>query len=153
MNYLIKFCNGIWSFAGKYLLWFVVFITPIHQFLITIYILLFIDLITGIYSKVFINKERLTSKRLKDTVLKFIGYSLAVYIGFQVDITWFADKSLVLAKIVAGYIMLTEFQSAIENLSIITGIDLWLMIKAKASAFFKTKIDAVDKTEKKDETN
>lgn len=153
MSTIFNFLNGLGAFGSKYLVWFLLFIAPIHQFLITTYILLVIDLITGVYSKVFIMKEAFTSKRLRDTILKFIGYSVAIYIGFQVDITYLSDKSLVLARIVAGFITLTEFQSAMENLSIITGVDLWLMIKDKVNDFFKNKVISTGKEkEKKDET-
>ncbi|MCC8409926.1 phage holin family protein [Mucilaginibacter sp. UR6-1] len=145
---LFNFFNGLWSFISKFLLWFLVFTTPIHQFLITIYVLLLVDLITGIYSKVVIKKEPLTSKRLKDTTTKFIFYSFAVFIGLIVDIAMLGDSELMLARIVAGYIMLTEFQSGIENISIITGTNLWVMIKDKVTELFNSKI-----TKQKNENN
>ncbi|WP_345329574.1 phage holin family protein [Mucilaginibacter defluvii] len=145
---LFNFFNGLWSFISKFLLWFLVFTTPIHQFLITIYVLLLVDLITGIYCKVVIKREPFTSKRLKDTTVKFIGYSMAVFIGLMVDIAMLGDSALMLARIVAGYIMLTEFQSGIENISIITGTNLWVMIKDKVTELFNSKI-----IKQKDENN
>ncbi|GAA4907200.1 hypothetical protein GCM10023313_07520 [Mucilaginibacter defluvii] len=116
--------------------------------MITIYVLLLVDLITGIYCKVVIKREPFTSKRLKDTTVKFIGYSMAVFIGLMVDIAMLGDSALMLARIVAGYIMLTEFQSGIENISIITGTNLWVMIKDKVTELFNSKI-----IKQKDENN
>jgi hypothetical protein len=139
MQYLLQFLKNLWTFGSKYLIWFLLFITPIHPFLITIYILLFFDLITGI-SKAIKIKEPITSKRMRDSVLKFLFYSVAVYIGYQVDITLISKSALVLSKLVGGYIMLIEFQSNIENISVITGVDLWVMMKDKVMNYFNDKI-------------
>jgi hypothetical protein len=70
-------------------------------------------------------------------------------IAFQVDITLFSKAALYLPKLVGGYIILIEFQSNIENISTITGIDLWLMIKDRVTDFFNTKLKEADKKEKK----
>ncbi|RKR82666.1 holin family protein [Mucilaginibacter gracilis] len=148
MNYLTNFLNGLWSFAGKYAMLFLVFLTPVHPLLYTIYILLVCDLITGITKAVKI-KEAVTSKRMRDSVIKFVFYSIAVFIAFQVDITLFSATALYLARLVGGYIILIEFQSNIENISTITGIDLWVMIKDKVMSFFDSKL----KESKGDKTN
>lgn len=150
MNNLTTFANGLISFAIKYFMIFLVFLTPIHPQLYTIYILVAFDLITGI-TKAYRNKEPITSKRMRDTVIKFIFYSVAVYIGFQVDITLFSKAALYLSKLVGGYIILIEFQSNIENISTITGVNLWMMIKDKVMGFFDSKLKEADKEKKKDE--
>ncbi|MES2265599.1 MAG: phage holin family protein [Bacteroidota bacterium] len=150
MSNLINFFNGLISFAVKYFLIFLVFLTPIHPLLYTIYILLMFDLVTGI-TKAVKSKEPITSKRMRDSILKFIFYSIAVYIGYQVDITLFSKIALYLSKLVGGYIILIEFQSNIENISTITGVNLWMMIKDKVMGFFDTKLKEADKEKKKDE--
>lgn len=123
------------AFASKYVLWLFIYITPIHSFLITIYILLFFDLITGI-AKAMKTNDRITSKRMRDSVVKFIFYSIAVFISFQVDKTLLSDSSLILTKLVGGYIMLIEFQSNIENISSLTGVDIWMAVKEKVINYF-----------------
>ena len=144
MNHLTTFFNGLWTFASKYFIYFLVFLTPIHPLLYTIYILLMFDLITGI-TKALRIKDPITSKRLRDSVIKFVFYSIAVYIAFQVDITLFSAAALYLSKLVGGYIILIEFQSNIENISTITGIDLWMMIKDKVMVFFDSKLKDASK--------
>ena len=139
MQNLYNFFNGLFSFAGKYLIYFLVFLTPIHPLLYTIYILLAFDLITGI-TKAVKSKEPITSKRMRDTIIKMVFYSIAVYIGYQVDITLFSKSALYLSKLVGGYVILIEFQSNIENISVITGVNLWMMIKDKVMSFFDTKL-------------
>ena len=136
-NLINKQMQSFSAFAGKYVLWLFIYITPIHSFLITIYILLFFDLITGIAKAVKTN-DRITSKRMRDSVVKFIFYSIAVFISFQVDKTLLSDSSLILTKLVGGYIMLIEFQSNIENISALTGVDIWMAVKEKVIAYFTT---------------
>lgn len=125
-------------FATKYMLWLIIYISPIHPFLITIFILLFFDLITGI-SKAIKNSERITSKRMRDSVIKMVFYSIAVFISFQVDKTLLSDSALILTKIIGGYIMLIEFQSNIENISDITGVNIWMALKDKIVDYFTIK--------------
>jgi hypothetical protein len=149
MNYINHFFSGLWTFATKYSILFLVFLTPIHPLLYTIYILLIFDLITGV-AKAVRSKEPITSKRMRDTIIKFVFYSIAVFIAFQVDITLFSAVALYLSKLVGGYIILIEFQSNIENISTITGVDLWMMIKDKVVAFFDTKLK--DATDAKDDS-
>lgn len=134
-NLINKQMQSFSAFASKYVLWLFIYITPIHSFLITIYILLFFDLITGI-AKAMKTNDRITSKRMRDSVVKFIFYSIAVFISFQVDKTLLSDSSLILTKLVGGYIMLIEFQSNIENISSLTGVDIWMAVKEKVINYF-----------------
>lgn len=134
-NLINKQMQSFSDFASKYVLWLFIYITPIHSFLITIYILLFFDLITGI-AKAMKTNDRITSKRMRESVVKFIFYSIAVFISFQVDKTLLSDSSLILTKLVGGYIMLIEFQSNIENISSLTGVDIWMAVKEKVINYF-----------------
>ena len=134
-NLINKNMQSFSAFASKYTLWLFVYISPIHAFLVTIYILLFFDLITGIAKAVKTN-DRITSKRMRDSVVKFIFYSIAVFISFQVDKTLLSDSSLILTRLVGGYIMLIEFQSNIENISSLTGVDIWMAVKEKVINYF-----------------
>lgn len=134
-NLINKNMQSFSAFASKYVLWLFIYITPIHSFLITIYILLFFDLITGI-AKAMKTNDRITSKKMRDSVVKFIFYSIAVFISFQVDKTLLSDSSLILTKLVGGYIMLIEFQSNIENISALTGVDIWMAVKEKVINYF-----------------
>lgn len=139
MNILNLLARVLQEYAAKILVFCFAYTLPIHDFLLTIYILLFADLFTGI-SKAVKNGTPITSRRLRDSVLKFIFYSVATFISYQVDKTIFSDSSLILTKLVGGYIMLIEFQSNIENISEITGVNLWLMIRDKLMEIFNNKV-------------
>lgn len=138
MNYLNLILKTLEQYGAKILIFCFAYTLPIHNFLLTIYILLAFDLITGI-TKAYKTNVTITSKRLRDSVLKFIFYSIATFISYQVDITILFD-SLILTKLVGGYIMLIEFQSNIENISEITGVNLWMLIKDKVIEIFNTKL-------------
>ena len=139
-NWITKFWKELVIFTGKYMAWFVIYILPIHPFLITIYILIFFDLFTGIY-KAITKKEKITSKRMRESVVKFVFYSIAVFISFQVDVTILSDSLLLLTKVVGGYIMYVEFASNIENISEITDKDIWKSVKDKVAAILTNKTD------------
>ncbi|MGF7075350.1 phage holin family protein [Mucilaginibacter sp. 3215] len=147
---MIKFFDGLLAFGNKYLLWFLVFITPVHPFLYLIYTLLAFDFFTGIAKCKKLN-EPLTSKRMRDTTIKFACYSVAVLASFFIEITFFPGTSLYLTKLIGGYITLTEFKSLLENVSVLTGIDLWTIVQAKVSDYFNTKLKPENK--KDDKTN
>jgi hypothetical protein len=138
MNILNALARFIEQYSAKIFFFCFAYTLPIHSFLVTIYILLFFDLVTGL-TKAVKSGVPITSKRLRDSVLKFIFYSIATYISFQVDITILFD-ALILTKLVGGYIMLIEFQSNIENISEITGVNLWMLIKDKVLEIFNTKL-------------
>jgi len=149
MNTLYKFLDGLLAFAYKYIMWFLVFITPAHPFLYLIFTLLGLDFVTGIAKSKKLN-EPITSKRMRDTTIKFVWYSVAVLAAFFIENTFFPGASLYLTKLIGGYITLTEFKSLLENVSVLTGIDLWTLVQAKVTDYFNTKLKINDK---KDETN
>lgn len=139
MDYILSMLKQLGAFGGKYLLFFIVYITPIHNFLITILILLFFDLVTGITKSV-IKKEVITSKRMRDSIIKLIYYTIAVFIAYQIDVTHISKDALFLSRLVSGYITLIEFTSNLENISAITGVNIWVAIKKKVLAIFENKI-------------
>lgn len=116
-----------------------IYITPIHQILITVYLLLSFDLLSGITKAVKL-KQKITAAKLKLSVIKFVYYSLAIIAAFQIDTAMIHPDSLLLTRIIAGYITWVEFQSLIENVSIITGRNIWLEVKDRLIEVFNLKI-------------
>jgi hypothetical protein len=152
MDYLINFYNGLMSFASKYAIWFILFIAPIHQFLYLTYVLLFLDFITGV-CKALKQREPITSKRMRDTTIKFMFYTVPICAAYFIDITYFSGAMLYITKLIAGFIALTEFKSLLENVSVLTGVDLWLMVQDKLMDYFNSKLKSEDKgKEKENET-
>lgn len=91
----------------------IIYITPIHSILITVYLLLGFDLFSGI-TKALKLKQRITAAKLKLSIIKFVYYSLGIIAAYQIDTAMIAPDSLILTKIIAGYITMVEFKSLIE---------------------------------------
>ena len=116
-----------------------IYITPIHQILITVYLLLSFDLISGITKAVKL-RQKITAAKLKLSVIKFVYYSLAIIAAFQIDTAMIHPDSLLLTRIIAGYITWVEFQSLIENVSLITGRNIWMEVKDRIIDIFNLKV-------------
>lgn len=126
--YFLKLCTFI-----------LIYITPIHGILITVYLLLGLDLFSGISKSIKIG-EKITASKLSLSIIKFVYYSVAMIAAFQIDTVMIAPDSLLLTRIIAGYITMTEFKSLIENVSVLTGIDIWIAIKNKVVELFNSKV-------------
>ncbi|WP_316817276.1 phage holin family protein [Pedobacter nyackensis] len=128
----------------KALAFIIIYITPIHSILITVYLLLAFDLFSGV-GKAIKLKEKITAAKLRLSIIKFVYYSVGIIAAYQIDKVMIAPDSLLLTKIISGYITLTEFKSLMENISILTGRDIWIAVKDQVIALFKAKIMKVEK--------
>jgi len=117
----------------------VLYISPIHGILSTVYLLLCFDLVSGISKSIKLHIP-ITAKKLRLSVVKFVYYSFAIIGAYQIDTTMIGADSLLLTKIISGYITLTEFKSLIENVSILTGRDMWVEVKDKVIELFNLKV-------------
>lgn len=101
------------------------FFSPILLILFTTGALVMTDLFTGVYAA----KKRgevIHSKKMARSVSKIIFYFIAIILSRLMEIAFF--PSIPIANITAGYIALIEFKSNIENISTITGLDIWKAI-------------------------
>lgn len=107
------------------------FFAPINHLLIATGILVFCDMITG--AKAAQKKgETIHSKKLGRTISKTIFYFMAIILSRVMELVYF--PSIPLATITSGYIALVEFKSNIENISVITGTDIWKVLIDKIHA-------------------
>jgi phage-related holin len=102
------------------------FFIPIQSFLLGTVLLVFTDTATGIW-KAKTRKEPITSAGMRRTIIKIIAYFLAIILSEMVKNIWI--KEVDLAYYVSAYIAITELKSNLENLSVITGLDFWAVIK------------------------
>lgn len=112
---------------------------PIKPVLITVSVLISADLIFGIWAAKK-RGEKISSARLRDTIIKFIVYQSACVLGFVVE-KYLLDSLLPITKITAGLIGLTEIKSLTENFQDITQKDLFkeLLIKLGSPNKIKSK--------------
>jgi phage-related holin len=100
-------------FCGNYFL-------PLIPFVFLIFILTGTDLITGLIASIKTKGiKSLKSRGLKRTTIKIAAYLIALSLTFLFENIIF-DTNLILTKIMAGYISLTELASVFENLGKIT---------------------------------
>jgi phage-related holin len=108
------------------------FITPVAGFIITSTALVFCDLITGIWAAKK-QRQQVHSKGLRKTVAKITLYFMAIMLCHSVQTVYF--NWLPLTYAIAVYIALTELLSNLENISIITGTNVFKEAKRTLRKF------------------
>lgn len=138
------------------------FFSPITLFLIVITGLVILDLITAIgkaihlyqkekivkeslYNKVISYVKQISSRKLRRTVIKLFFYVMFVSAIYAFEIAIFS-ASIYLVNIAAGLLMITELVSIAENMSIVTGNNVFTNIISRCRKIFESKIS--DKIEK-----
>jgi hypothetical protein len=101
-------------------------LAPIRATLATVFTLVFIDWVAGVYRSVVVEKHAFSSQKWRDTAVKLVPYLLIILGGFCVDKV--ADlEALYFTRAFALLVMSIEIQSLGEN----TGFDLIAIIRAK----------------------
>lgn len=115
--------------AGLLFSYFASWIMPIAHFLVMTYVLVICDFVTGVRAAK-VKNQKITSRGFFRTVIKLTFYSMAVLLLHGVDTVFLVPKNISfdLAWIGATFISLTELKSNLENISTITGIDIWSQI-------------------------
>jgi len=136
LNHIYAFFND--SLKTKYfailIAYLIFFFSPIVAILIATGVLVFTDLFTGVFAA---NKrgEKIDSKKMARSISKIIFYFTAIILSRMMETVFF--PSIPIASITSGYIALIEFKSNIENISSITGLDIWKALIDKIQNFRK----------------
>ena len=104
-------------------------LAPIKMILIAVGLLVFIDLITGIWAARR-RGETLRSSAMRRTISKMLIYQLTVISGFLLE-TYLLDGLVPVSKLVGGVIGMVEFKSILENASSIAGEDIVNLVMNK----------------------
>ena len=112
----------------------VFFFAPITAAIIGLTVLIFADVITGCKAAQ-VRGEEIRSNRMARTVSKIIFYSVAIMLSRLMEVA-FIDFMPV-AKLTAGYIAIVEFKSNLENIAVITGVDIWKHLMTKIEGWSK----------------
>lgn len=107
-------------------------LAPIHAVLVTVGLLIFGDLILGVWaaSK---RGEEITSARLRDTVSKMFIYHTVLVLGYLVEKNMLGGF-IPIAKLSASVIGIVEIKSVFENAGSILGQPLFKEIIDKISS-------------------
>lgn len=116
-----------------------VFIAPVQWFLIFTLCVLICDAYTGIRAAKK-RGEKIRSKGLRKTTEKFVMYSIAILLA-QATMMVFGlpERYFPLTYMASGWIAYHELRSNYENISEVTGVDLWTKLKAFISRIVESK--------------
>jgi phage-related holin len=109
----------IYDFITKVTLLIVAFLAPIQGLLTVLAVLIFLDLLTGVLASVK-QKQSLTSAKLSRTITKTMMYLFTIVLVHMIAKHVLLKDDLPLTAMVSSFIILTEFQSILENLNRIT---------------------------------
>jgi hypothetical protein len=121
----------IFAFITKLLLSLLVFLAPIKQLVLAIGVLLFIDFVLGI---IVARKKNIPiqSKEAKRTIIKMLLYQVTILTAFILDVYFIPGNIIV--RVAAMAIGLVEGKSVFEHIYILTGLDVWSLLKDKIKA-------------------
>jgi len=125
MNIIKSFVFGAWT-----TLWVV--IAPVQWFVLATFVLVVSDFITGLIAAKHARHEKIQSSKMKRSVWKLLLYTLAILLSHLVASIYFIPKGINfdLVWIASGVISLTEFKSNLENIAVVTGLDIWNRIES-----------------------
>lgn len=110
----------------------VAFLMPIKLVIITAGVLIFADLITGIFAAKK-RGEKITSAGLSRTVAKLAVYQTVIITGYMLQMNLLSNVIPVI-NIVGSVIGMVEFKSIIENANTILGTDLFKEVMSRLSS-------------------
>ena len=105
-------------------------LTPAVPIIIFTGVLIFSDTATGVWAAVK-RDEKITSRALGRTATKIVLYSAVILLTFGFEVFFPALQYVHMGQIASGYICLVELKSIYENVSDITGLDIWSHLVGK----------------------
>lgn len=96
-------------------------VTPIHTLVYAVLALVGMDLLTGLW-KAYKASEAITSRRLRESMAKTIGYMLALVAGFACD-RILGTEDPTIARVAGVSVALIELTSINENMRAV-GVDV-----------------------------
>lgn len=128
------------------------FFIPILPFLVIVVFLVFADTFTGIKAaqKEGLYKENKASGGWRNTINKISQYFVAILLAQGMVLAFSISPTyLPLTYIVALYIALVEFKSNLENIAVVTGVDIWRVVKGRLKVLLHQKQE--NETEEKEQ--
>lgn len=123
------------KYEGYFVKYIIFFFTPIIFLLLGIGVMVFFDMFSGmaVAKK---KKEEITSAKMHRTFTKFFLYSMGIISTRLIEIFLQGEIHIPFASLMAGFIILIEYKSLMENISIVTGTNVWEWVKEKISEIY-----------------
>ena len=118
---------GWQSLLLKYLIFF---FSPIAWLIFGVGVMVLFDWIAGIAAA---KKKgnKIVSGGFYRTFVKYMLYSIGIIATRVLEILLKDNINIPFSSLLAGFILIVEYKSVIENISIATGTDLWKWVKEK----------------------
>lgn len=118
--------------------WVTSFMMPVAHFMVFVVVLVICDFGTGVAAAKK-RRERLRSRGFMRSVLKIVFYFIAILLSHGMDVVYLHDANISFSftYVVAGFISLTEFKSNLENISVLTGTDVWSHVMSRIPKIFR----------------
>ena len=104
----------------------IAFFSPIAAAIVTVILLGFFDFLTGI-TAAYKRGNPITSRKMYASIIKVTMYSILIISSHMIEL--YLLGYLPLVKMATSTIALVELKSLYENISIITGTDIWNKVK------------------------
>lgn len=116
-----------WTKAGAF--YAIAALAPVHAMMITVGVLIFLDLVTGIWASIK-RGDKVTSAAMRRTISKILIYNIAVITGFLLE-KYLIGGIVPASNLIAGTIGIIETISILENGNSILGDNIFSIVIAK----------------------
>jgi phage-related holin len=126
---------------------FLSYFAEIRDIIHLIIIFSVLDIITGIWKSVILHGwKSFSSRKLRRSIVKIGAYLVAILVSYATDKTLIGiEDTIVLTRLTAGIIGLIEMASLFENLSVITGKKIFIIIFDNIKTYFNRNKDLLIK--------
>lgn len=119
---------GDWKIVA--LQYVIFFFSPIAWLVVGVGVMVTFDWIAGV-AVAKKRREKIMSGGIYRTFIKFMLYSIGIVATRFMEILLRDQIQIPFASLLAGFILVIEYKSVMENISIATGVNLWTWIKDK----------------------
>lgn len=111
-----------------FLLWISVYFSPVYPLILSIGFFVVCDAITAIIAAKK-KGEPFTSRKLRDSVAKFLQYGIAIFVAHVVEQQFLPQFPAL--KVISGFIAYIELKSMNENFEKSTGTNIFKLLLQK----------------------
>jgi len=117
--------------AAQYLIFF---FSPIAWLIAGVGVMVMFDWIAGV-AAARKRGDKIMSGGFYRTFVKYMLYTIGIISTRLLEILLKDEIKLPFSSILAGFILLIEYKSVMENISLATGVNLWAWVKDRVSLF------------------
>jgi phage-related holin len=135
MRKLLAITNDYQAIIAQYL---VFFFAPIGYLIAGVGIMVMFDFVTGVAAAKK-RGEKILSGGFYRTFVKYVLYSIGILATRLLEIILKEQIKIPFASILAGFILVVEYKSVMENISLATGVNVWDWVKDKIASIHPKK--------------